>query len=406
MVHWSNEGVKMKKVLILGAGLLQSFVIKRAKELGYYTICADMNKSAIGFQYADSYRVINIIDKEACLKYAEEFEVDGVLTAATDYGVLTASFISEKMQLKGLNYDIAQVIKNKYTIRKKLSKLITDDIQYFEVTCEEDIKKIRSKIKYPVIVKPCDGSGSKGVTKVTKELELLTACINAIKISLIHKALVETYITGLEFGAESFIINDEIYVLNILKKNMTSYPCFAELGHAVPSGLDKKLEEKVKNNVKSAIQALGINFGAVNMDLIITSDNKVFIVDIGSRMGGNLIGSHIIPFSTGIDYMGNIIKASVGDKTDFSEKYNRCIASRILSLSPGTVTKVPEINTFMDDRDILDIILNLKKGDKIRKYTNNLDGCGYVVATGININEAERKALNVCNCIDSLIERE
>lgn len=93
----------MKKILIIGAGFLQSFVIKKAKEIGYYTIAIDKNPHAVGFEIADEFNVVDIIDQEACLKYAKEKEIDGVMTAATDYGVLSAAYIAEKLNLPGLN---------------------------------------------------------------------------------------------------------------------------------------------------------------------------------------------------------------------------------------------------------------------------------------------------------------
>ena len=98
----------MKKILIIGAGFLQAYVIKKARELGYFTLAVDADENAIGFQYADKYAVINIVDEETCLEYARKEQIDGVLTAATDYGVLTASYIAQQMGLPGLKYDIAR----------------------------------------------------------------------------------------------------------------------------------------------------------------------------------------------------------------------------------------------------------------------------------------------------------
>ncbi len=397
----------MKKVMILGAGPLQSYVIKRAKEMGYYTICVDMAKSAVGYKYAHEYRVINIVDEKKCLKYAKQCNINGVLTAATDYGVLTASYISEQMNLNGIKYNVAQTVKNKFKTRKKLSLgNINEVTQFFEVSNEKEIEMIVDTIKYPVMVKPCDGSGSKGVRKVEKQSELFSACYNAMDFSLINKAMIETFVVGDEFGVESFVCDNEIYVLGIMKKIMTKPPSYAELGHCIPSGLCSEIEEKIRKTVKNAIKALDINFGAVNMDLIVTPENKVCIVDVGARMGGNLIGSHIIPYATGIDYVGNIVRAAVGDKSDFIQKHSTCIATSILALTPGKIKKLPELNHDIYEEGIIDIVLNIKKGDLIREYCNNLDGCGYVVSRGQTANEAIERAFNTKKCLDLLLERE
>lgn len=394
----------MKKVMILGAGLLQSFVIKRAKELGYETIVLDMDKDAVGFKYADKYEIINIVDKELCLKSAIENKVDGVITAATDYGVITASYIAEKMGLNGLDLEVAQTIKNKYYVRKKLHEMKADDTtQFFELSNEKQIDEISNIVEFPLMIKPCDGSGSKGVCKVSTIQELKNAFNDAIKVSLSKKVLAETFIIGKEYGAESFVYNNQIYILGIMKKKMTEPPYYAELGHSVPSGLSDDIEKRVKEVVKKSIEALGINFGAVNMDLLITDDGKVCIVDIGARMGGNLIGSHIIPISTGIDYMGNIIKASVGDELNFQRTQNKVVATKLLNLQPGIVDGLPEYSKFEDEET--EVICKLKQGDIINQYRNNLDGCGYVVVTSDSINKALEKSENIRKAIDNSIIR-
>lgn len=396
----------MKKVLIIGAGLLQMYVIKRAKELGYVTVVVDGDENAIGFQYADYHKVISIVDEKKCLEYAKEMDIDGVLTAATDYGVLTASYIAQEMKLNGIPYEVAKLVKNKFEVRKRLTELKLDDTpQHFLITDLEQIKIIKDNIKYPVIVKPCDGSGSKAVSKVEKEVDLEEACKLAIQSSLTRKALIETFIAGKEYGVESFVYNGEIYVLGIMEKIMTKEPYYAELGHNISYSMDKKLENKIKNIVKNSIKALQINFGSVNMDILVTDNNEVCIVDIGARMGGNLIGSHIIPIATGIDYMGNIIKASLNEKVNFNGSSHNVVATRLMDFMPGIVQELPDMLQYKNDKDVKDIVCKLKFGDRINTYKNNLDGCGYVVISNPDIKVAKEKALKIKSEIDTSIKR-
>lgn len=396
----------MKKIMIVGAGILQTYVIKKARELGYYVIGVDANPKAFGLSYVNEYKLIDIIDENSCLNYAKECCIDGIITAATDYGVLTVSYVSSYLGLPGINYSSAKIIKNKYNVRQLLNKQKADDTpQYFEVSKVDDVKNIMSLIIYPVIVKPCDGSGSRGVVRVNNEKELLFAVENAIISSLTKKALVETFIEGQEYGVESFVLGDDIFILGIMKKRMTNPPYYAELGHSIPSDLSNNLEIKVKNVVNKTIKALNINYGAVNMDILISNDNKVCVVDIGARMGGNLIGSHIIPLSTGIDYMGNIIKSSVSDEVDFSFKHSQVVSTSILALSPGKIKRIPSLQSLSEQNEILDLVFNKKEGDVISFYKNNLDGCGYVVTTGKDASIASDIAFKYRYIIDQLIER-
>lgn len=391
---------------MLGGGFLQTFVIKKAKELGYFIHVLDANPKAEGFKYADKYAVINIVDEEACLKYARENNVDGVLTAATDYSVLSMSRIATELNLPGINYESAKLIKNKAAVRKCLYDAHADDTGYsYEIHSIEEAEKYKGEIKYPVMVKPCDGSGSRGASRVDSSDNFVNACIFAMEGSITHRAVAEPFIHGKEYGVESFVNNGSIHILAVMQKEMTQPPYYAELGHAIPSGLTNELETKVKECVTKALIALNVNHGSVNMDLLITNDGNVHIVDIGARMGGNLIGSHIIPIGTGIDYMGNMIKAAVGDETDFNPKFKpQAVATKLLALTPGVIKELPDFKKLSIEENVV-IEHHLNIGDTINEYHTNLDGCGYVIANGENVNETIYKAEHTKIVIDKQIKR-
>ena len=368
----------MKKILIIGAGFLQDYVIMKARELGYYTIAIDGSPYAVGLGHADEAAVVDIIDQEACYEFAKNKDIQGVLTAATDFGVLSASYIAEKLHLPGLNYAAAKRIKNKYEVRKKLIEACADDLQEaFEVDAYTDLKAL--SLHYPVMVKPCDGSGSRATMRADCAEELVNACRMAMNASLEKKALIETFVSGNEYGAESLVVNGEIHVLGIMKKWMTKPPYYAELGHQIPSGLSVELESKAKESVKNTIKALDINHGAVNMDLIINEKSEVHVVDVGARMGGNMIGPCIIPKGTGIDYMENLIKTAVGDEPDWSRKRPETVATRLLAFKGGRIKRLPDFDT-LSRRYGVSIYQHMNVGDVVNEYHSNLDGCGYIVA--------------------------
>ena len=396
----------MKSILIIGAGFLQSFIIQKAKKLGYHTIAIDGNPNAIGFALADEYENIDIVNQQACLTYAKSKSIDGVMTAATDYGVLSAALISQEMKLPGLNYEAAKLIKNKYMVRKALDQENEDNrVNTFEINNIQQLSLIRDSIIYPVMVKPCDGSGSKAATRVNDSMDLDRAILYAIQMSLVGKALIEPFITGKEYGVESFVYNNKIHIMGIMNKYMTTPPDYAELGHSVPNDLPKSIEKNLRGIVSKAIRNLGINFGAVNMDVLISQSGNISIIDIGARMGGNLIGSHIIPLGTGIDYPGNLVRAAVADPIDINPINEKdCIATRLLALKPGKVVKLPDFQKISQELNV-DILHHLHIGSIIREYHNNLDGCGYIVAKGCNVEEAENRAEKAKQLIDRVIVR-
>lgn len=385
----------MKKVLIIGAGFLQDFVIAKAKQMGYEVHTVDADPNAVGFQHADHYGVVNIVDEKACLEYARANKIDGVLTAATDYGVLTAAYIAREMGLPGLKYEVAQLIKNKYQVRKCLYENHVDDTeQAYEVHRDTNIEELAKNIVYPVMVKPCDGSGSRGASRVDKSEDLKEACKYAMDGSITDRAEIETFIVGKEYGAETLVVNGEVHVLGIMQKWMTNPPYYAELGHSIPTDLKKEVDDKAKKCVENAIKALGVNFGSVNMDMLITEDGKVYIIDIGARMGGNMIGPCIIPYGKGIDYMSAMIQNAVGDPVDLSVKDHCAVATKLLAFKDGIVTKLPDMKEVEKKFDV-EIYHHLEEGMKVNEYHTNLDGCGYIVARANTQKEAVEKAEKV-----------
>lgn len=397
----------MKTLLMLGGGFLQSFVIVKAKQMGYRVLVLDADPHALGFQYADEHAVINIIDEDACLIYAQEHQVDGVLTAATDFGVLTMSRIAEEMHLPGINYKSAKRIKNKAAVRKCLFEAQADDMGYsFEIDSLDEIPQILPQMEFPIMMKPCDGSGSRGTSRVDREEDFAKACEFAMNGSITHRAVAEPFVEGKEYGVESFVDNGKIHIFGIMQKNMTLPPYYAELGHAIPSGLPQATEERILTCVQKALGALGVNHGSVNMDLLISENGNVHIVDVGARMGGNLIGSHIIPLGTGIDYMGNMIRAAAGDETSWEKAFLPIpVATKLLALSPGKVKALPDFAALEKQYDVK-IEHHLHVGDIINEYHTNLDGCGYVVAHGNDVHDAIEKAERAKRIINEKIIRE
>ena len=381
----------MKKILIIGAGFLQDFVICKAKKMGYEVYAVDGNRNAVGFAHADHYEVIDIVDEEACLTYARNNQIDGVLTAATDYGVLTAAYIAQEMDLPGLKYEIAKLIKNKYKIRKCLFDNNVDDTdQAFEVQFDTNFDELANILKFPVMIKPCDGSGSRGASRVDSPKELKPACEKAIAGSIIHRAEIESFIIGKEYGAEALVLNGEVYVLGVMQKWMTKPPYYAELGHSIPNDLNHELEIKVRTYVTNTIEALCVNYGCINVDLIVTDEGNIHIIDVGARMGGNMIGPCIIPYGTGIDYMAAMIQNAMGDEVNLNVGHKTAVATKLLAFDEGLVKYLPDMKKVEKKYDV-EIYHHLEIGMKVNEYHTNLDGCGYIVARGDTQESAVKK---------------
>lgn len=283
---------------------------------------------------------------------------------------------------------------------------VDDTEQAYEVDENTDIVSLCKKISFPVMVKPCDGSGSRGAKRVDKSEDFFEACNVAMNASITHRAEVETFIVGREYGAESLVADGKVNVLAIMQKQMTVHPYYAELGHSIPSKLSVEIKNKAKNCVENAIKALGINFGSVNMDMLITDESKVHIIDIGARMGGNMIGPCIVPYGTGIDYVADMIRNAVGDKVYLKAEEHGAVATRLLAFDKNiSVKQLPDFEA-IENKYGVEIYHHMNVGDEIHEYHTNLDGMGYIVARDKDVNKATDNVEKALETVREFLSKE
>ena len=393
----------MKKALIFGA---VKHAIERAKELGYETIVVDQNPTLKTAELADKFKCIPFENFDEALEFAKEENIDGVVNA-TEFAVLVSSYVANKMNLPGLDFEVAKIAKDKYAIRNiMLEKNITNVPQFFEISDKEEIYDIKDKVRFPVILKPASGLGSLNVYRIDNFETLEEKIGEVVEESFNGKALVETFIEGQEYGVEIFKYEGKVHIMAIMKKNMTPLPYRSELGHMVPSGLSKDIENKIEKVITDLVNAIGIKEGPVNFDMILSNDNEVFVVDVGARMGGNAITSHIIPLSKGIDHVGNIIKLAMGDDSiDLTPKFEKCVVTRMLDLDEGIIKELPDFSKYMDD-EVKEIFFEKSIGDKIEKYISDAQRCGLVILQGDNFVALKQKANDIRERINRDIIRE
>lgn len=392
----------MNRLLIVGGSEKQLPIIIRAKELGYYIICIDGNPNSIGYKYADECCTIDINDYKACLDYAISKKIDGVTTLSSTATLPTVNYIAENMNLPGNPFSISQGLKSKYWIKQVLLDNELNVLgDFFEIQSIEELDSIKNKLIYPVVCKPSDGSASKGVIVIKNEDELIKSVEYSLSCSRISKVYIERFIDGIEYSAESFVYKGNPIVLGIVKTTLIKENNgLLNYGHSVPSDLSFDLSELVKKQVVCAIKALGIINGSVNMDIII-SDNTPYIIDVGPRMGLNLIGTHIIPYSTGFNVLDSTIKVACNEEVDTCIKETIPIATRLLIMEPGIIREIKPMDDLIGNHNILDIVLKVKPGDIIKPYENKSDTCGWVICNGKNEKEANFNAEKAKKIIDS-----
>lgn len=300
----------MKKLAIIGASYLQEPLVRKAKEMGLYSICFAWRDGATCADICDKFYDISIIEKEEILKVCREEKIDGICTIASDVAAPTVAYIAEALGLCGNTYDSAIRANNKYLMRNALAKAGVPCPQYLKVTSPSDLDI--SKFQIPLIVKPSDRSGSLGVTKINKMEELPSAIERALSLSFKHEAMVEEFIEGREISVEFISYQGTHYPLQITDKVTTGAPHFVELAHHQPSSLPADMFEYIYDITRKALDALGITNGASHSEYKITKDGRVVVMEIGGRMGGDFIGSDLVRLSTGYDFVKGVIEVALG----------------------------------------------------------------------------------------------
>ena len=301
-----------KKIAVIGASYLQLPLVLKAKKMGLEVYCFAWKDGAICSEYADGFYDISIVEKEAILEKCQELKIDGIATIASDTATVAVNYVASKMGLVANPNDYTAVCTNKYLMRQCFMAHQVPSPK-FSVADEKGIDL--QDFQYPLIVKPTDRSGSRGVEKIETQEELASAIERAKKESFEHKAIVEEFVTGREISVESISYKGTHYILQITDKVTTGAPFFVELEHHQPSSLSIEIKEKVKNIVLHALDSLHIKFGASHSELKITADGDIKVIEIGARMGGDFIGSNLVKLSTGYDFLKGVIDVALGSFT-------------------------------------------------------------------------------------------
>ena len=244
------------------------------------------------------------------------------------------------------------------------------------VDSETDLSSL--KLSFPVIVKPIDRSGSRGVEKVDSKDRLGQAVASACAAGFEKKALIEEYVYGQEYSVEGISYRGDHEILAVTLKYTTGEPHFIETGHMEPAPIDDGLRERVICVVIRALNALGIENGASHSEIKIDEGGDIKIIEIGSRMGGDAIGSDLVPLTTGIDYVRAVIQVACGEKPDLSVNGQPCQAEVRFILNQGDLCEFLRLNTEESGR-ILSVVDGVHE-DRIGNTTNSGDRAGcYIV---------------------------
>lgn len=318
----------MKKLAIVGASYLQEPLIQRAKEKGIETHVFAWAAGDVGEKSADFFYPISTTDKEEILNKCREIGIDGICTIASDLAVIAVNYVAGHLGLVGNSMECTARSTNKHLMRECFKDHGLPSPRSFLVESASDLEGI--DLTFPVIVKPLDRSGSRGITKVEDYSGLPEAIEAAKSQGFEKKALVEEFISGKEYSVEYISWQGKHLFLALTEKFTTGAPGYIETAHFEPAEVDQATLERVKDLVERSLDALGIEYGASHSELKIDEDGNMGLIEIGGRMGGDCIGSDLVELTTGYDFLEAVIDIALGNPPKEYERREAFAAVRFV----------------------------------------------------------------------------
>ena len=379
------------RLFIIGASILQVPAIRKAKEMGLTVAVADYNPNAAGVPLADRYYNVSTIDEEGVYKAAKDFGADGIMTLATDMPMRALAYACGKLGLPAISRDTAVRATDKGEMIRAFEAAGAEHPWFFIAKDREAFKEILPSVTYPCVMKPTDSSGSRGVVLAHDREELVREYGYTLSSSRGGAVILEEYMRGPEFSVEVMVTGGEPHVLQVTDKLTTGAPHFVEMGHSQPSGQSPENLEKIRDLARRAVKAVGIGRGPAHVEIILTEDGPK-MVELGARMGGDCITTHLVPLSTGIDMIHATIDMALGKEPDIAPKWNKGAAIRYFRTEPGVLRSIEGTDEARAIDGVKEISFVKKPGEQVGEIGSSGDRIGFVIAQA----DTAEKAVAVC----------
>ncbi len=378
--------------MVIGGGLLQTPVITTAKKMGYQVIVTDYNPDAIGMKDADIPIVMSTRDIQGSVRVAKKQNeitpISGVLTVGTDAS-MTVAAVANALNLPGIKFDDAEAATNKLKMRMRFKEHNIPSPSFLPVWTLSDAKKGCKILGYPVVMKPSDNMGARGVMRIDNATQIADAFKFAKSASPSGELIIEQFMDGPELSIDAIIYDGEITITGVADRIIEYPPNFVETGHTMPSHLKIEMVEDACDVMRRGIKALGLTTGAAKGDIKVTK-NGAMIGEIAARLSGGFMSAYTYPLSTGIDLMKAMIEVSLGQEpSNLEPLFNRVAIERAVINKPGIVKKISGLEEALKVPGIIEIFLNVKEGDTVVKPRSNVEKSGHIIAVGDTLGEAE-----------------
>lgn len=400
-----------KRLLILGAGIMQIPAIVAAKSLGVWVIVADANINAVGISHADEFWNIDLQDINSLVTQSKNTNLQGVMTCATDFSFAVAT-IAQACNLQGISTQSAKIANYKDKMRARLLKAGISIPKFLCLQFSSELEMNNTKAivekhlpqihdifhnQYPLVVKPVDNMGARGVTLVRSEHQLIDALHYARTFSISNTLILEEFLTGPELSIDSCIVDGKLYPLGIADRHIHFSPYFIETGHSIPSTLPMDSQKAACEELEAAAVAAGIQDGICKGDIIFHND-KIYIGEFAARLSGGYMSGWTIPYSQSL-FMGNspsqiAVKQSLHIPIHMppsEKKYEyllkntkKFVEEKALLTLPGQLQEIQIENDLYSHHSFKNIFITSEIGNYYHLPKNNSQKVGSLIVAGKN----------------------
>ena len=393
-----------KHLLIIGGGVFQVPAIKTAKSMGLKVVVTDYNREAEGMLLADYPIEVSTRNINLTVNIAKQFHrscpLDGVMTVGTDASQTVAA-VADALNLPGIPFEVAERATDKIKMRQVLKGRGVPIPDFRPIWTLEECQKAVQDMPLPLVIKPCDNMGARGVRKIERLDDLIPAFREAKEASISGKLILEEFMEGPELSLDALVFDDTIHITGVADRIIERAPYFVEVGHTLPSALPEKQQARAVEVFKQAISALGIDIGAAKGDIKITPEGPK-IIEIAARLSGGWMSAYTYPLATGVNLYKAAIQVALGETpTDLKPKTSLVSAERSLFPLPGKILSIRGVEEARKIKGVKEIILMKEAGDMAEEPRSNMGKVGYVITVAktreeaIRINDLARETLKI-----------
>ena len=403
-----------KTLLVIGGGIEAVPGVELAQSMDLHVVVSDVDPDAPCMAIADDTLIASTYDISATMDLTRQYHeqvrpIDGVMCIATDVPLTVAS-VAEELGLPGISVEAARLASDKLLMKDRFARDGIPIPWYSPVTDSADLRRIVNGRETPLVLKPADSRGSRGVLRLSDGVDLEWAFGESLRHSPSDRVMVEEFLTGPQVSTESLVIDGVAYTPGFADRNyelLDEYaPHIIEDGGELPSHLCDEVQGSIRDLVERAAASLEISDGVGKGDIVL-SDGVPHVIELAARLSGGYFCTHEIPLNTGVDLVGNAIRLAIGDPVDPDDlvpRYQHHLSQRYLFPGAGRVVSVTGADEVAAWPGVEMVEIRVGPGDTLRSVDSHPARAGLVLVTGADRREAMTLAKRAIEAIDIEME--